>query len=426
MTTQMIIVLCILAFMVIMLLTRPIPYGVTGMICCIALVLTGICDIQTAFSGLSSSTTVLVATMIVVATALGKTSLIHRLRTALNNLQGKNGIFLVVAMCLITIALSQLMGQIACLSIMLLFCQTLDDESNLAPGRMFFLMACINTIWSSKIPIGMGATISGTVNSYYQGLVGPEDLLGIADHFKAAFLPCVVGLIYCALFYKLLPKGKLDKSQVKEVREQEAIPKRNEYIIFGVFFMVIIGFMFSKQLGSNISNILPAVGVIILIITRTLSVEETVKTLTGDMVWMIAGMSVMSSVLGSTGVGDLIGETVLKILGGNPSGLFVTVVFCVATTLMTNFLSNMGSMALMVPIAAATAQVGGMSVKACVLVCSISAWFAFLLPTGSAGTMMAFGIGNHNPLKVLKFTLPLVLLMMVALIISVNIFFPVY
>ncbi|WP_283128161.1 SLC13 family permease [Allofournierella massiliensis] len=426
MTIEMIIVLAILAFMVVMLLTRIIPYGVTAMICCVAFVLTGVCDLSTAFSGLSNSTTIMVATMIVVASALGKTSLVHRLRGVMTNLQGKQGIFLVVALCVITIALSQLMGQIACLSIMLLFVQTLDEKSSISPARMLFAVACINTIWTSKIPIGMGATMPGTINSFYQGMVGPEDLLAITDYFKAGILPAIVGTLYCILCYKLIPSGKIDNSQVKDVKETEALSRRDEIITFLVFFLVMGGFMFSNQLGSDVTNVLPAAGVLILILTKVLSVKEAVSTLTSDMVWMIAGMTVMSSVLGSTGVGDLIGNTVLNILGSNPSGLFVSIVFCVVTTILTNFLSNMGTMALMCPIAAATAQAGGMNVKAVVLVAAVSSWFAIAMPTGCAGAMMAFGIGNHNAFKVMKFTLPLVLLLMISLIIGVNLFFPIY
>ena len=426
MTIEMIIVLAILAFMVVMLLTRIIPYGVTAMICCVAFVLTGVCDLSTAFSGLSNSTTIMVATMIVVASALGKTSLVHRLRGTITNLQGKQGIFLVVALYGITIALSQLMGQIACLSIMLLFVQTLDEKSSISPARMLFAVACINTIWTSKIPIGMGATMPGTINSFYQGMVGPEDLLAITDYFKAGILPAIVGTVYCILCYKLIPSGKIDNSQVKDVKETEALSRRDEIITFLVFFLVMGGFMFSNQLGSNVTNVLPAAGVLILILTKVLSVKEAVSTLTSDMVWMIAGMTVMSSVLGSTGVGDLIGNTVLNILGSNPRGLFVSIVFCVVTTILTNFLSNMGTMALMCPIAAATAQAGGMNVKAVVLVAAVSSWFAIAMPTGCAGAMMAFGIGNHNAFKVMKFTLPLVLLLMISLIIGVNLFFPIY
>lgn len=426
MTTEMIIVLCILAFMVVMLLTHALPYGVTAMICCVAFVLTGVCDISTAFSGLSNSTTVMVATMLVVASALGKTSLVHRLRETMNSLQGKNGILLVAAIYVITIALSQLMGQIACVSMMLLFVQTLDDDSDISPARMLFAVACINTIWTSKIPIGMGATMPGTINSFYQGMVGPEDLLSITDYFKAGILPSLAGTIYCMFAYKLIPSQKIDSSQVKDVKEQAALPKKDEMIIFLVFLGVIAGFMFSGRLNSNITNILPAVGVIVLILTKVLTVNQVVTTMTGDMVWMIAGMSVMSTVLGNTGVGELIGQTVLNILGENPSGLFVSIVFCVVTTIMTNFLSNMGTMALMCPIAAATALAGGMNVQAVVLVTAVSCWFAIAMPTGCSAAIMAFGIGNHNPFKLFKFTLPLVLLMMVALIVGVNLFFPIY
>ena len=39
---------------------------------------------------------------------------------------------------------------------------------------------------------------------------------------------------------------------------------------------------------------------------------------------------------------------------------------------------------------------------------------------------MAFSIGNHNPMKLLRFTLPFLILGSVSLIISASIFFPVY
>lgn len=426
MSTEMIIVLCILAFMVVMLLSHKLPYGVTGMICCVLFVLTGVADLKTAFSGLSSSTTLMIAPMIVVASAIGKTSLVRRLRGMMNKLEGKSGIFLVLALCVLTIALSQLMGQVACISVMLLFVQTLDEDSDLSPARMLFLVATINCIATSKIPIGMGATMPGTINSYYEGLVGPEDLLGITDYCKAGLLPLIVGTIYCIFAYKLIPNGSIDKSQVKEVKDQQEISKKDEMIIFGVFAAIMAGFMFTKQLGSDITNVLPAAGVLVFILFNVLPLKEILLTLTSDMVWMVAGMSVMSTVLGKTGVGELIGETVLKILGGNPSGLFVSIVFCVACTIMTNFLSNMGTMALMSPIAAATALAGGMNVKAVVLTCCVSAWFAIALPTGCSGAMMAFGIGNHNAFKLMKFTLPLLVLLMISLIIGINIFFPIY
>ena len=90
MTPQIIITLCVLAFLVIMLLTHKLPYGLTGMFCVGLLVLLGVTDLKTAMSGFSSSTTVMVASMIVVASQLSKTSIISRIRTAMSKLQGKN------------------------------------------------------------------------------------------------------------------------------------------------------------------------------------------------------------------------------------------------------------------------------------------------------------------------------------------------
>lgn len=196
--------------------------------------------------------------------------------------------------------------------------------------------------------------------------------------------------------------------------------------IFGVFIAIMAGFMFTNQLGSDITNVIPAAGLLVLIVFKVLTIPEVMKSLTSDMVWMVAGMSVVSTALSTTGAGELIGQTVLNILGGNPSGLFVSIVFCVTVTIMTNFMSNMGTMALMSPIAASTALAGGMNVKSIVLICCVSAWFAVVLPTGCSGAMMAFGIGNHNAFKLMKFTLPLVLLLMISLVIGINIFFPIY
>lgn len=426
MTTDMIIVLCILVFMLVMLLTHKLPFGVSAMICCVLFVLTGVADISTAFAGFSSSTTILVAPMIVLASALGRTSLVMRLRKVMAKFQGKKGVLLVAAVSVITIALSQLMGMIAVMTIMMVFLQTLDEKGDTNPGRMIMVVGLLTTLWLSKIPFGMGATMPGTINSFYSGIVPEEDLLGMTDFLVAALLPGIVGTLFCIFAYKLIPSTQIDRSQIREVKEQDVCSKQQEYLIIGTFLVVLIGFMLNNLLGSNITNVLPAAGVIVLVITKILSVKEVTSGLASDMVFLVVGMSAISDLLGSTGVGELIGEVVLNILGGDPSPLFVSIVFCVFTTILTTLINNMSAMALMTPIAASTALVGDMNVKAIVLIVTVASGFAAILPTGSSSIMIAYGVGNHNPFKCLKFTLPFVVLCMISLVIGVNIFFPIY
>ena len=212
--------------------------------------------------------------------------------------------------------------------------------------------------------------MTGIINSLYSGIVQPKELLNVTDFLKIGLLPSIVGTIYCLLFYRLIPKTKITDTDLtggKKIEEQP-LDKKGEAIIWGVFAAVTIGFMFQDILGSDISNIIPAVGVIVMILFKVLPVKQVTATLSSDMIFMVIGMQTMSSALSATGVDKLIGEMVLRILGENPSGLMVIIVFCVVATIMTNFMNNMGTMAVLVPIAASTAMAGGMNVKNVVLV----------------------------------------------------------
>jgi di/tricarboxylate transporter len=424
MSSQIVITLLILLFMVVMLLSHKLPYGLTAMICCTLFVLTGVTDIKTAFSGFSSSTTIMVATMIVVATQLSRTSVIRRLKGTMETLQGKAEIVIMLTMFIVTVLLSQFMGQVACLSIMLLFVQTLDEDSALSPARMLFAVCTLNTIWTAKLPVAMGATMPGTINSFFEG-VAPEYAIGIGDYAKAAFIPGLVGLLYCIIFFRMIPKVQMKKEEVKVKEIQELSPKQ-EKIVFAVFLVIMAAFFLSGIVPKEVQNVIPVAGVIVFILTGVISIPETLKVITGDIVFLIAGMSAVSTVLGQPGVGELIGQTVLKILGGNPSPVFVVAVFSIVTAVMTNFLSNMGTMALMIPIAASTALAGGFNVQTAVLVTAVSAWFAFVMPTGCAGSMIAFGTGNFSATQTLKFTLPLFVLEIASLIFSTVLLFPIY
>lgn len=421
------IVLAILALLIVLLMTHVIPYGVSAMICCVLLVFTGVFDLKTAFAGLSSSTTVMVAGMMVVAAALGKTNVVHRLKEKMMRLQGKSGFLLMAAIFLFTAILSQFMGQTPCIMLVLLLIQSMEEDGDKTPARMLFCVAVVNTVMTSRFPIGMGAAFPGMINSYYQGMVDESQLIGMWDYFKAGIIPTIVAIVYCMVAYRLLPAGDaLDASKGKAYKEALLMSKRDEIIVFIAFIAVTVGFMGSDIWGSNVANTIPAAAALLLIVTKIFTPKEAVEQLASDMVWMVAGMQVMSSALASSGVGELIGNFVLKLLGGNPSSIMVITVFCVVTTIMTNFMSNLGTMALMTPIAASTALAGGMNVKAVVLIVNVSAWFAFAFPTGSSATMLAYGIGKLNPLKTLKFTLPLLILCCISLIVSVNIFFPIF
>lgn len=423
---QMYIVLGLLVFMIAMFFTHKVPYGVTTMTCCVMLALTGVFDISTAFSGLANKTTILIACMFTVAYAFGKTSLINKVRNSMERIKGKSGLGFIVFLFLVTIVLSQLMGRTAIVSIVALFLVSLDDKDEICASRMIFAAFAVMAAWSLKFPVGLGATMSPTANAYYEGIISnPALMLLPGDFIKVSFIPATALTIYALFAWKSIPRHAVNTSDVKEVKETAAISRHDEIIINIVFIGVLLGFIFGAKIGS-LMYVIPAAGVLVLLYTKTLTAKETVDSLTGDMVWMIAGVLVMSDAIGRSGVGDMIGNGLLVLLGDKPSGIFVLFVFAVTAIVMTTFMSNTGTAAVLTPIAASLSMVAGMDPRGIVLIINIASIMAIAFPSGSAECALAFAIGQHEPGKLLKFTLPYLLIAVVTLVISASIFFPVY
>ena len=434
MNFNLIITLLVMVFMIVSFVIQKWSYGLTAMTCVVVLTLAGVIDVQTAFSGFSNTTTILIATMIVIAGQLSRTSLISRIRSLMAKAQDKGGILLILLICAFTALLTQLMGMTAVMAIMLLFVQTLkdDDASGISQSKMIFLCATMICTWFGRFPVGMGAALPLTTNAYYEGLVGGDSsqLLGIFDFMKVGLLPSIIGTIYCLFAWRLVPKQELrtdaiDLGAAGKQGGRAAMSQTHEMIVYLGFLVTLVSFFFSNRLGSYV-YLIPAVIVIVFIFSGVMTSREAIAGLTGDMIWMVAGVLVFSTALSQSGAGEYIGNLVLNLLGSNPSGLTVTIVFTAVAVVMTTFMSNNGTVAILTPIAASTAIAGGMDPRAVVSLVSMASCLAIAFPTGCSAATIAFAVGGFNPIKMLKFTLPYNIIMMVSLIISANIFFPVY
>ena len=434
MNFNLIITLLVMVFMIVSFVIQKWSYGLTAMTCVVVLTLAGVIDVQTAFSGFSNTTTILIATMIVIAGQLSRTSLISRIRSLMTKAQDKGGILLILLICAFTALLTQLMGMTAVMAIMLLFVQTLkdDDASGISQSKMIFLCATMICTWFGRFPVGMGAALPLTTNAYYEGLVGGDSsqLLGIFDFMKVGLLPSIIGTIYCLFAWRLVPKQELrtdaiDLGAAGKQGGRAAMSQTHEMIVYLGFLVTLVSFFFSNRLGSYV-YLIPAVIVIVFIFSGVMTSREAIAGLSGDMIWMVAGVLVFSTALSQSGAGEYIGNLVLKLLGSNPSGLTVTIVFTAVAMVMTTFMSNNGTVAILTPIAASTAVAGGMDPRAVVSLVSMASCLAIAFPTGCSAATIAFAVGGFNPIKMLKFTLPYNIIMMISLIISANIFFPVY
>ena len=73
-------------------------------------------------------------------------------------------------------------------------------------------------------------------------------------------------------------------------------------------------------------------------------------------------------------------------------------------------MSNTGTAAVLSPIAASLSLVAGMDPRGIILVITIASVMAIAFPSGSAECALAFAIGQHEPAKLLKYTVPYILI----------------
>ena len=422
----MTIVLLITLFMIVMFLWNKIPFGVTTMTCCLLLAAFGVVDLNTAFTGFGNKIVVLIAPTLALSAALQRTSLVGRVAGSLNALKEKNGMALVLAFFAVGAVFSQFIPTTAALTILIIFLTQLDNTGDITANRLLLPLLGITCAWKFRLPIGLGASTFALLNGFSEGIVGdnPEYQVSLLDPFKFAIIPIIVLSLYCIFCWKLMPKDNfLDESKLKKQAEIELLPEGKQKIVYAVFVVVMLVMLLNQWTG-NWLYLAPAAGVLVLIYTKCLDVKTAVHQMTADMIWMLAGVLIVADALGSSGAGEAIGNTILKILGDNPSQLMVMFVFSAATVIMTTFISNMGTQSVLIPIAASVALAAGWNPKGLILIIGTANYFALGFPSGSGEAAVAFAAGGYNPGKVLKFTGPYMILAILACTISAAIFYP--
>jgi len=424
---EMYIVLGVTLFMMVSFVLHKVPFGVTTMTCCAILAVTGVVDLPTAFSGFGNKIVVLIAPMLALSAVLPRTSMISNISKTLNAMKGKRGMLLVAFFFLIGAVFAQFIPNTASITILVVFLSTLDDSGEITANRLLLPLLGILCAWKFRFPIGMGAANFATLNGMYGGIItDPKYALKMLDPFIYSLIPIAVLTIYCLFAWRLMPKDdQIDRTALKESKSHTMLSHSQEIIVYAVFAGVMLLMLLNQWTGSLL-YLAPGLGVLVLIYTKIINVDDAVKNMTSDMVWMIAGVLVVADALGKSGAGNLVGELILAILGKNPSSMFVMLLFSAATVIMTTFMSNMATETVLIPIAASVALAGGWDPRGIILTIGMANMLAVGFPSGSGEAAVCFAAGGYNPVKVMKFTVPYIILGIISSAVAANIMFPIY
>ena len=398
------ITLLFLLFAVVMFVFEKIPLGVTSMIVCIGLVVTGVLDIKTAFAGFIDSNVILFVAMFIVGGALFETGMANKIGGIVTHF-AKSERSLIVAIMVIVGLMSGVLSNTGTAAVLIPVVIGIAAKSGYARSKLL-------------MPLVFAAAMGGNLS-----------LIGAPGNLIAQSALGEIGMSFGILFYatlgmKLLPNHPVsDDDSFSGEQDFSNVPKWKQVLSLVILVLTLLGMIFEKQIGIKL-NIIGCIGALALILTGVISEKDALKSIDLKTIFLFGGTLSLASALDKTGAGAEIANIVIGALGESPSPYVLTLVVFLLCCVMTNFMSNTATTALMVPICLSIAQGMGADPRAVLMACVIGGSCAYATPIGMPANTMVVSAGGYTFKDYAKAGLPLILIATVVSMVILPIAFP--
>ena len=167
-----------------------------------------------------------------------------------------------------------------------------------------------------------------------------------------------------------------------------------------------------------------SIGALALILTGVISEKNALKSIDLKTIFLFGGTLSLASALQTTGAGEDIAKAVIGVLSENPSPYILTFVVFMLCCVLTNFMSNTATTALMAPICVSIAQGMGADPRAVLMACVIGGSCAYATPIGMPANTMVVTAGGYTFKDYAKAGVPLILVATVVSMILLPILYP--
>ncbi|WP_288802906.1 SLC13 family permease [uncultured Dialister sp.] len=421
--------LCVLAVAAFLFVTELIPLAVTAMAACTALGILGVLPAKQVYAGLSNSTVVLFGGMFVIGAAMFKTGLAEAVGLWVVNKAGTGEVKLMGAVMLVTIILSSVSsntGTVACLMPVII---GIAQAANIPASK-------------ELMPLAVAANVGGTIT-----MIGTPPNVIVTGALSAAGLPSFgffefaligVPLSVIVLAYmltigrKTIPiksAGAMDADAVEAAKKEagagddDAPKSKTKMWISGLILLGVVAAM-ALNLKTVPLQTAAVTGAILCVITGCLKEKEAYAGIDWVTIFLFAGMLSVATAMDKTGAGKLIADTVVGMMGDHPNPIVLCAVLYLISNVLTQFMSNTASAALLAPIGISIAQSIGADPKPVLMSIGIAASMAFATPMATPPNTLVLGPGGFSFNDYVKVGVPLCIITFIASVIIIPIFWP--
>lgn len=416
---------CLLLLLVVAVLfvTEIIPLAVTSMAAAIACWVLGLVPAKQIFLGLADSTVVLFAGMFVVGAAMFHTGVAQKIGSSVVRLFGKGENSLMLGLMVVAAVMSAFLsntGTTACLiPVVMSICATAE----LSPQRQLMPLAFAAGLGGTITLIGTPPNMLANVALKAAGMA--ELQFGFFEYAYIGIPITIAGILYMMFIGKyLLPK---DRDFDADMLEQEAFDseqiavKTSKQIICGFILVAVIVTMGLDLIPLHIVSV---IGALLAVLTGCLTEQQAYASIDWITIFLFAGMIPVAEAMNTSGAGKAIAAATVEMLGGNPSPYVVTAVLFVLAVVLTQFMSNTASKALLCPVGIALASQLGASPRAVLMAILIASSCAFASPVGTPPNTLVLGPGHYRFLDYVKAGGGLIFICLIVSIIVIPIVWP--
>lgn len=419
--SQTTITLLFLVFAIVSFILEKFPLGLTASICALGLTLTGILDVSTTFSQYVNSNVILCVGMFVVGQALFETGMANKIGGLVTRF-AKTEKTLIIAIMVIAGVMSGFLSNTGTAAVLIPVVCGIADESSYSRSHLLMPLVFAAALGGNLSIIGAPGNLMG-VNALQE--------MGIKTSFfmyaPIGIPMLLIGILYFVCFgYKLLSQNQNEAAQnLEEQKDFSNVPKWKQIISLVVLIVVIFAMIFEELIGISI-QLSACLGALFLVLTGVLTEKEALNSIDLKVVLLFGGSLSLAKALDVTGAGSMIADKIVGLLGSNPNPILLLLVIFLVTCVLTNFMSNTATTALMIPIAVSLANSLGADPRSVVIATVIAGSCAYATPIGMPANTMVVGLGGYKFKDYVKSGLPLILVSFAICMILLPILFPFY
>jgi di/tricarboxylate transporter len=202
--------------------------------------------------------------------------------------------------------------------------------------------------------------------------------------------------------------------------DAEGPPRREKAPLVGLVLLAMLGLAAFGVVDILVAALL---AVFALLALRVVSAAEAFASIDLDIIVLIAASFGLGNAIETSGLAAHAADQVVGPLGSiGDIGLLLGVL--VATTLLTELITNNAAAVLMFPIAVATAQEAGLDPRGFAIAVALGASASFLTPIGYQTNTMVYGMGGYRFSDFARVGFPLTIVMLTVATLVIPVFWP--